>query len=102
MTNGIPMYKEHKSRARSKPSTHNNIDISQEITQTVENLKRDIERLTNKVNLIENVTKTASKLEIKRKRGFLGGVSPQLLAFVIVWPFLVTFIMRRFLYRKQV
>ncbi|KAF2885392.1 hypothetical protein ILUMI_20790 [Ignelater luminosus] len=102
MTNGIPVYKEHKSRAKSKPPAHSNIDISKEITQTVENLKRDMERLTNKVNLIENATKTASKLEIRRKNGFLGGVSPQLLAFIIVWPFLVTFIMRRFLYRKQI
>lgn len=100
ISNGISVYKDHKSRVRSKLMVHSSIDISQEVSQAVQNLKLDIERLTNKVNMLENAAKTSSGLAVKGKLGVFSGVSPQLLAFIIVWPFVATFIMRRFLIRK--
>lgn len=99
MANGISALKEHKPRSKSKTTQHA-VDISQEVSRAVQTLKSDIERLTNKVHILENAAKTSSSVAVKRKTGLLRGVSPQLLAFIVIWPFVATFVMRRILYRK--
>jgi len=98
ISNGFSTHKDHKSRPKQKHALHNNIDISQEISQAVQSLKTDIERLANKVNILENAAKSSSV--VKRKPTLLSGMSPQLLTFIVVWPFIATFIMSRLLNRK--
>jgi len=98
VTNGLSALKEHKSKPKPRSTLHNNIDISLEISQAVQSLRTDIERLANKVNILENAAKTNSA--VQRKPTLLSNMSPQLLTFIVVWPFVATFIMHRFLYRK--
>lgn len=99
--NGVA--REHKSRSKTK-LTHqqqqqqqNDIDISHEVARAVQSLRLDIERLTNKINSLEDSNR-ALAVARKKKSWFL---SPQLLAFLILWPFLATFITNKFLVRRN-
>lgn len=95
--------REHKSRSKTK-LTHqqqqNEIDISHEVARAVQSLRLDIERLTNKINSLEDSNR-ALAVATKKKGWFFRDLSPQLLAFLIVWPFLATFITNKFLVRRN-
>lgn len=97
ITNGISSHKDHKSRGKTKVVT-NHVDITNEVSEAVKRIKLDIDRLTNKVNILESAAK--SNAAMKRKPKLFSEISPQLLSFIIIWPLLATFIMQRFLYRK--
>lgn len=90
--NGI-LQKEHLSRSRTKVQ---NIDISLEISRAVQNLQSDIESLRHKVQILE---KDRFALATKNKRIF-GEFSPALVTFIVVWPFLCTIVMNRYLRNK--
>lgn len=101
LTNGIS--KEHKSRSKTKSISQqhqNDVDISQEVARAVQSLRLDIERLTNKINSLEDSNRAVA-LARKKKGWFLSDLSPQLLAFIILWPFVATFIANRFLLRRK-
>lgn len=99
ISNGIT--REHKSRSKTKSnSQQHDVDISQEVTRAVQSLRLDIERLTNKINSLEDSNRAVA-LARKRKGWFFGDLSPQLLAFIVLWPFLATFIANRFLIRGK-
>lgn len=101
LTNGI--LKEHKSRSKTKlipQQQQNDVDISLEVARTVQSLRLDIERLTNKINSLEDSNRAVA-LARKKKGWFFGDLSPQLLAFIILWPFIATFIANRFLVRSK-
>lgn len=90
--NGV-IQKEHVSRSRTKVQ---NVDISFEISRAVQSLQVDVENLRQKVQILE---KDRSLCDTKSKR-ILGEFSPALVTFVIVWPFLCTIVMNRFLRNK--
>lgn len=97
MTNGISS---HRSRSKTKTSHQQyDVDITQEIAKTVQNIKLDLDRLTNKINSLENAYQTLA-LQKKKKSGLLDGMSPHLIAFLILWPFLASFITAKFIIRK--
>lgn len=100
IANGYANHKEHKSRPKLKNiQQHNNVDISQEVARAVQSLKTDIERLANKVNILENTAKT-SKMIAKWKHSIFG-VSPPFLAFIVAWPFIATVVINRFFYKRK-
>ncbi|KAG5899546.1 hypothetical protein JTB14_008232 [Gonioctena quinquepunctata] len=86
----------HISRPRTRPIS--NVDISQEVSKAVQSLKSDIERLTNRVSSIENASKNT--VALKRRKGMFGGMSTQLIIFILTWPFVTHFIMNRFITRR--
>ncbi|XP_044747466.1 acyl-CoA-binding domain-containing protein 5 [Coccinella septempunctata] len=90
--NGI-LQKEHVSRSRTKVQ---NIDISLEVSKAVQSLQLDIESLRHKVQILE---KDRSAVATKNKHMF-GEFSPALVTFIVVWPFLCTIVMNRFLRNK--
>ncbi|XP_018575706.1 acyl-CoA-binding domain-containing protein 5 [Anoplophora glabripennis] len=94
--NVLHIQSQHISRSRTKPQ--NNIDISQEISRAVQNMKEDIEKLKTKVNFIENANRSA---KLQRRKWFLGETSPQVFVFLLIWPFIANFIMNRFLIRRN-
>ena len=99
MVNGYG-YKD-TSRTKPKSGLHSSIDISQEISDTVNKLRLDVERLSLKVNVLENVNSNTKEASLKKHHNrFFSGMSSELIAFMIVWPFIATFIMQRFIYRK--
>lgn len=73
-----------------------NIDISLEVSRAVQSLQMDLESLRHKVHILE---KDRTALATKRKHTF-GELSPALVTFVVVWPFLCTIVMNRFLRNK--
>ncbi|KAJ8928824.1 hypothetical protein NQ314_018556 [Rhamnusium bicolor] len=86
---------QHISRSRTK--SQHNVDISQEISKAVQSLKVDVERLTVKINSIQNANKSTAAAQKK----FFGGMSPQFIVFVLIWPIVVNFIMNRFVVRRK-
>ncbi|KAL1501195.1 hypothetical protein ABEB36_006570 [Hypothenemus hampei] len=86
----------HISRARTR-SQSNTIDISSEIAKAVENLKVDIERLANQVNTLEAVNKRA----LTRKRRFFFSMNSGVVAFMVVWPFVASFLTHRLFLRHK-
>lgn len=92
----IPQQSQHVSRSRSKPQS--NVDISQEISRAVQNLKEDIEKLKTKVNSIENVSRSAT---FQRRKWFLGEMSSHVFVFLLIWPFVANFIMNRFIIMRD-
>lgn len=86
-----------RSRTRSQSST--NIDISQEITKTVQSLKSDIERLNNKITSLEIVQKKVK--DHVKTNGIFGGISSQILVLIFLWPFIATFVTNRFLLNRN-
>lgn len=100
LTNGIS--KEHKSRSKTKLNIQqqSDVDISQEVMRAVQSLRLDIERLTNKINSLEDSNRAVA-LARKKKGWFFGELSPQLFAFIVLWPFVATFIANRFLIRRK-
>lgn len=87
---------------RSRPKTKNpinetnavyRVDISQEITRTVQSLKTDLERLTNRISSLE---KSASNSAVNKQARVISfrNISPSLLAFLILWPFLTHSLIR--------
>lgn len=99
-SNGIS--NQHKSRSKTKlySQQQNEVDISQEVTRAVQSLRLDIERLTNKINSLEDSNR-ALALTRKKKGGFFGELSPHLLAFIVLWPFVATFIANRFFVKRK-
>lgn len=97
MTNGISS---HRSRSKTKAShQQHDVDISQEVAKTVQNIKLDLERLTNKINSLENAYGTLA-LQKTKKTLLPDGISPHMIAFVILWPFLASFLTAKFIVRK--
>lgn len=96
--NGIS--KEHKSRAKTK-TTHqqSEVDISREVSQAVQGLRLDIERLTHKINSLEDSYRASAVA--RKSHSFFGGLSPQLITFILLWPFVAAFITSRFLIRRK-
>ncbi|RZC35248.1 acyl-CoA-binding domain-containing protein 5A [Asbolus verrucosus] len=91
MSNGyVP--KEHVSRARTKSQT--SVDVSQEVSKAVQNLKADIDKLTNKIHSLERST-----VAVRKSR--FAGMSVHLIAFIIAWPFLASFIMNRYVFNRK-
>ncbi|KAJ8925526.1 hypothetical protein NQ315_009365 [Exocentrus adspersus] len=86
---------QHISRSRTK--SQSNVDISQEISKAVQHLKADIEKLTAKVNSLDNNRNVA----LQRKNWYVGGLSPRLFVFFLVWPFIAGLIMNRFMIRRN-
>ncbi|CAH1283232.1 unnamed protein product [Diabrotica balteata] len=86
---------QHTSRSKIKSTT--NVDVSQEISLAVQSLRADIENISKKVNSLEN----ANRLVAKRQKRLFPGVPNNFLVFVIAWPFIATFIMNRYLYRRN-
>lgn len=80
--------------------TYTSTDISQEVLKAVQNLKVDLERLNNKISHLEMNLKSAKKHLQTRTTVQILGISPTLLAFIIAWPFITNFIIRRYLIRK--
>lgn len=101
MVNGFPP-KEHKARNKTKSTPPPPIDISQEISKAVQSLKTDIEALSLKVSAIERARiQPIAEKQMKKKHWWLD-LQPQLIAFLIVWPFIASLIVNRFLSRKHV
>lgn len=97
MTNGISS---HKSRSKTKSSyQQNDVNISQEVAKAVQSIKLDLDRLTNKINCLENAYH-ASAIERKKTYWLPNGLTPQLIAFIVLWPFLASFITAKFIVRK--
>ncbi|KAL3285706.1 hypothetical protein HHI36_000236 [Cryptolaemus montrouzieri] len=89
--NGI-LQKEHVSRSRTRV---HNVDVSNEISRAVQSLQLDIESLRNKVQTLEKDRTVATK-----NTHFFGQFSPAMVTFIVVWPFLCTFVINRFLRNK--
>ncbi|CAH0551979.1 unnamed protein product [Brassicogethes aeneus] len=101
--NGVPYgdglsngFVPHISRTRTKSQT--NLDISQEVSKAVQSLKVDIDRLSNRVNSLENKNTQSA---YQKRKGMFGNMSPQLISFMIVWPFFATFIMNRYFVNRK-
>lgn len=97
LTNGIS--REHKSRSKTKSISQiqqNDVDISQEVMRAVQSLRLDIERLTNKINSLEDSNRAVALAKKKKD-----GLSLQWFAFIVLWPFVATFITNRFLIRRK-
>ncbi|KAI4467463.1 acyl-coa-binding protein acbp [Holotrichia oblita] len=92
--------KEHKPKSKPKTTMSHQIDISQEISAAVQSLKADIEALSLKISAIEKVRAQTLDRQVKKKHWLLD-MQPQLIAFLIVWPFVASFIVNRFVNRKQ-
>lgn len=92
----------HKSRSKTKSTQqhHDSVDISSEVDKTVQKLKADLDRLTNKVNVLENTYRASTSTVTKKKNWFFGGVTPQVIAFIVLWPFLASFVTSKYLVRK--
>ncbi|KAK4884535.1 hypothetical protein RN001_000806 [Aquatica leii] len=89
----------HKDSARTKVrNLHATVDVSREIADAVHTLRLDIEKLTYKVNALENSAKLTTTT--KPKHTFLNNVPSHFIAFIILWPFMASLICHRFLYRK--
>lgn len=94
--------KEHnRSRSKTKsnltePSQPHQVDISQEISKAVHSLKSDLDRLSNRINSLEKTSKAVSK----HKYLSFKNISPSLLAFLIIWPFVTHSVMRYWSNRK--
>lgn len=75
------------------------VDISQEVLKTIQCLKSDIERLTSKISHLE---KSATKMTVVKKgtRFTFKNVSPSLLAFIVLWPFITHSLLRYWSNRK--
>lgn len=84
---------QHQSRLRTRSTS---IDISQEISRAVQNLQVDIDRLNNRVNALEK----SNQSTVSRRGGLFAGLSPQLVVFLLLWPFIATFLTNRLLKRK--
>jgi len=82
-------------RARSKLRGGYEVDISQEISKTVQCLRLDLNRLSHKVNMLEK----SRAVTVRRNKGFFG-ISNKLLFFIITWPFIANFILNRFNKRR--
>lgn len=93
------MSKEHKMKVKTK-ATVQQVDISQEISAAVQSLKTDIEALSLKVTAIEKTRAQIANKQTENKHWLLG-LQPQLIAFLVVWPFVATFIVNRFLNRRK-
>ncbi|CAH1116497.1 unnamed protein product [Phaedon cochleariae] len=90
-----PIQHQHISRARTRSTP--GIDISQEISKAVQSLRSDIGRLTDRMDSIENASKTITQ---SRRKGMFGGMSMQLIVFIVTWPFVAHLIMNRYLSRR--
>ncbi|XP_066258889.1 acyl-CoA-binding domain-containing protein 5 [Euwallacea similis] len=87
----------HISRPRTRP--HNcSVDISQEVTRTVQSLRVDLARLSERVSMLEPSLK---KSLARRKKPIFGDLRPQIIIFMIVWPFLASFIVSRWGLRRK-
>ncbi|KAJ3636768.1 hypothetical protein MTP99_000281 [Tenebrio molitor] len=84
--------REHVSRSRTKPQ--GGVDVSQEVSRAVQSLKADVERLTNKIHTLER-----SNVAVRKHR--FPAMSLEVVAFIIAWPFLATFIMNRYFYNRK-
>ncbi|XP_025833389.1 acyl-CoA-binding domain-containing protein 5 [Agrilus planipennis] len=98
--------KEHKSRAKTRPQPQQSVhiptsqsftvDINDEIRATMNSLKAAVERLTNKVNSLEHMN------IVPRKRSWLfDDLKPQLIIFLLTWPFVASFVMNRFYFNRN-
>lgn len=85
--------REHVSRNRTK---YTSTDVSSEISKIIHNLQVDIDALRKKVGTLE---KDKMAL-VAPRRGFFGNLSPTLVTFMVVWPFLCTFIINRYIRNK--
>lgn len=92
----------HKSRSKTKSAQQHvdSVDISPEIDKTVQKLKADLDRLTNKVSVLENTYRASSSTVVKKRNWFFGGLTPQVVAFIVLWPFLASFVTSKYLIRK--
>lgn len=93
LTNSLGGKLEHISRSRTKQQS--NVDVSNEVSKAVQSLRLEIERLTYKINTLEH-----SNSLVKRNKG-LNDMPFKLIAFIIVWPFLASFIMKRYFYSRK-
>ncbi|XP_022913820.1 acyl-CoA-binding domain-containing protein 5 [Onthophagus taurus] len=97
LTNGYPQNKDHsKPKKQRKPS----VDISQEIAKAVQSLKSDIEALKGKVMAVETA-QTAAMVSATKRKNWWQEVSPQLLTFIIIWPFVASLMLSRFLVKRS-
>lgn len=90
--------RERQSRSKTKVQDVR-VDISQEVQRTIQSLRDDLERLTNRMTSCE---KNFSQLQTQQQQLIKRGtkvsfrtVSPTFLAFIVLWPFvchrLITF-----------
>ncbi|XP_060523075.1 acyl-CoA-binding domain-containing protein 5 [Cylas formicarius] len=86
---------QHISRSRTR-SQNSMTDISQEVSKTIQNLKSDIEKLKNQIHNVEQI----SRFELTRWRLF-GGLSPHIVIFMVVWPFIANLLVNRWVIRKK-
>nr|AEE61380.1 unknown [Dendroctonus ponderosae] len=86
---------QHVSRPRQRAHTHL-VDISVDVAKTIECLKADVQRLTNQVTSLESSNAKA----LVRRKSFFSGLQPQLLVFLLVWPFLASFLVNRWVLKK--
>lgn len=95
MNNGI----EHVSRTRTKtvPTTITTQDISQDVSRVVQSLKIEIDKLSSKVQLIEDIESSGTNNSLVRRNagGFFNGMSYKLIGFIVLWPFLASFLVNR-------
>lgn len=85
---------QHVSRARTRSHT---IDISPEITKTIESLKLDMQKLTHQINALE----TANKQVSSGNKSTFVGLHLKMVAFMIVWPFVASFLVNRWMLRRK-
>lgn len=87
-----------KTKSHNTNSTDYQVDISQEISKAVQSLKTDLDRLSNRINNLEkNSSNTAMT---KYKYISFSNISPSLLAFLIIWPFVTHSVLRYWSNRK--
>lgn len=94
-------FKDNSSRVKSKNAPHFNVDITQEINETINKLRIDIERISQRVTVLENTKSGLEGVSLKKHhKAFFNGMSAQLIGFLVLWPFLASFIVYRSIHRK--
>ncbi|XP_066143689.1 acyl-CoA-binding domain-containing protein 5 [Euwallacea fornicatus] len=87
----------HIPQTRMRPHSCS-VDISQEVARTVQSLRIDLARLTERVSMLEPSLK---KSLARRKKPIFGELRPQIAIFIIIWPFIVSFIVNRWSLRRK-
>lgn len=96
MTNGISHHKSRSKAKQTKPPFNSNTsqEISLEISKTVQALRADLDRLSTKVNNLEKTT-SRTTLALKNSNNGMFGLSKNAMIFIVLWPFMAHFVVRK-------
>jgi len=74
-------------------------DVSKVLMRTVENLSQDYQQLNNRMNTLEQ--KVLSVKKSLHARGLFRNLSPETITFIILWPLVASYLIRRLCYQKS-